>query len=341
MGSDGQLRSFLGIEALETRLVPASTLLAASQPQNLALLTLPIGQTANSRAATYENDFVSSVLASGASPYAVSLDSDHDDRRAEYASALAHVNDPFREYSQMPGRFESLLGGVHLLLARVGDARNEHAVGSETRETRREDLSKHRLPEIPPAVIAPSFESSPVQGVGGARGSVRLISAPMASDPLDQAAEPAAMALTASRAVPWQGGERTETTAAAENPATSESVSTFDEAPPPHAFASIIADCFVDAGVLRGAAILGGIPLDVFDLDAAAADFLDHLAELGSDLANETGTWSYLWLSAGLLLAGGVAHTIVTARYRRRLQPGVDHLLDPRGGDIHDDTGGG
>lgn len=76
----------------------------------------------------------------------------------------------------------------------------------------------------------------------------------------------------------------------------------------------------IEPSLLRGSPVAGLLPANLVALAADAREFLNHLADLGSEWCEESGPWEYVWLSAGVLLAGGLAHAAVVARSRERIR---------------------
>lgn len=70
--------------------------------------------------------------------------------------------------------------------------------------------------------------------------------------------------------------------------------------------------------LLGGIPLAAELPLDIPTIESQAREFLEHLSALGPDLPGEVGWREYLWFAAGVLIAGGVTHTLLVSRNRER-----------------------
>ena len=69
---------------------------------------------------------------------------------------------------------------------------------------------------------------------------------------------------------------------------------------------------------LTGSLLAGVIPVDLATLEGEAREFLGHVANLGVDWSEGIDS-EYNWLTAGVLLAGGLAYTVLVYCQRNRI----------------------
>ncbi len=70
---------------------------------------------------------------------------------------------------------------------------------------------------------------------------------------------------------------------------------------------------------LAGSLLAGVIPVDLATLEGEAREFLGHVANLGVDWPEGIDSPESSWLTAGVLLVGGVAYTMLVHRQRNRI----------------------